>query len=87
VEKLKLTLINYGVAMGGGQYVFGATYDNGDYRDFWCDTFKPIPSNIITNLSKAYGLCRSEPLQLLVKNSGFLIKSANKGMIMNFGCK
>jgi len=86
VEKLNLTLINYGVAMGGGQFFFGATYDNGDYRDFWCDNFKPIPSNIITNLSIAYGLCSSAPLQLLVKYSGFLIKPVNL-TIINFGCK
>jgi len=87
VVKLNSTYIIYGAGIGGNFYFIGTTYDNGDFRDFWCDTFKPIPSNIITNPSWAYGSCGMKiPNELIIKTSGFAIRNAYMPM-QRFACK
>jgi hypothetical protein len=50
-------------ASNGGQWTsIGATFSNGDGTDSWCNSFQPIPTNIIKNPFDAYENCQNEKI-------------------------
>lgn len=60
------------------------TFDNGDNTDSWCDTYSPVPENLITgdDLPVAYGDCaRTEASTIAFTDHGF---AANATETMDF---
>jgi len=57
----------------------GATYDNGDNTDSWCENYQLIPKKIITDPSLAYGECsRTKMSKLILTNGGgFIVYDAD----------
>jgi hypothetical protein len=63
------------LAVNIGWVFIQPTFDNGDKTDDWCDTYLPVPSNLLTgedNNLAAYGDCgRTEASTIAFTDHGF----------------
>jgi len=73
--------------LGSYWMIIGATYDNGDNTDSWCDSYQPLPKNIIMPL-KSYGDCaRAESSRLYMSDNAVSISGNANGVLVYFLCE